>query len=91
MSQYANRLQELMTTLQWKEEIVITSFIIAELVICNQFLLGIKNQPLHQMLRERLKLEPCLMMDHVLKEAITLEKEEQVEMPQCERMTWSNA
>lgn len=48
----------------------------AEWVVPDQFLLGMKNP-----LRERLKLETSLTMHQMLKEAITLEKEEQVELP----------
>lgn len=58
-----------------------TSFTNAELVVRDQFLLGMKNQPLPRTLREKLKLEPGLMMHQVLKEAIALEKKEQVKTP----------
>lgn len=50
-----------------------------ERVVWDQILLWMKNQSLLQ--RERLKLEPGLMMHQVLKEAVTLEKEEQGEAP----------
>lgn len=53
----------------------------AKLVNRDQFLLGMKNQQLHQMLKKRLKLEPSLMMHQVLlKEAIALEREKRVKM-----------
>ncbi|XP_069840942.1 uncharacterized protein [Dendropsophus ebraccatus] len=74
---YANSLQELMATLQRKEGRGATSFTNAEVVLRDQFLLGLRSQPLRRTLRERFKLEPHSTLHEVLKEAITLEKEEQ--------------
>lgn len=42
------------------EEVVATSFTNAELVVWDQFLMGMKNQLLHWTLRGRIKLEPDL-------------------------------
>ncbi|XP_069800966.1 uncharacterized protein [Dendropsophus ebraccatus] len=77
LPQYANGLQELMATLQRKEGRGATSFTNAEVVLRDQFILGLRSQPLRRTLRERFKLEPHSTLHEVLKEAITLEKEEQ--------------
>lgn len=53
LSQYANGLQELMTTKRRKEEMGPTSFTKAELEVPDQFLLGIRGQPLRRTLWER--------------------------------------
>lgn len=79
LAQYANALQELMGVLQKREEQHAASFTNAELVVRDQFILGLKNQPLRRTLRERLKLEPQLTLHRILSEAIILEKEELTE------------
>lgn len=47
----------------------------------DQLLLGMKNRILRRTLRERLKLVPELNMHQVLKKAITMENDGQVEIP----------
>ncbi|KAG8548994.1 hypothetical protein GDO81_023217 [Engystomops pustulosus] len=79
LSQYANSLRELMAALEKKEVAGAASFTNTELVMRDQFLLGMRSQPLRRTLRERVKLDPHLTLQQVLKEAITLEREEECE------------
>lgn len=91
LSQYANGLQELITTLQRKENMGAILFTNAELVVCDKFLLGMRSQLLCSTLWKRLKLEPNLTMLQVLKEANVMEKEEQIKAIPAEmqaRATW---
>lgn len=79
LPQYANGLRELMTALQKKEETGAAAFTNTELLVRDQFLLGLRSPSLRRTLRERVKLDPHLTFHQVLKETITLEKEEEVE------------
>lgn len=74
-------MQKLITLLQCKYEADATLFPNTECVVQDQFLLGMENPLICPTLSERRKLEPGLTMNQVLKEAIPLEKEKQVETP----------